>query len=142
VDVQVKLLLQGGHTWEFCCDDEDPILFGLMSALPGADLSNSLPPDGLIQLQTRTGERLFLTRASLVAVDIVPITDEAQILNVNRLAADTPNLVGGVSSTSSSVSARESREFHQVAMERALSQSPGLFNIQNNRPGTNEKPFP
>lgn len=74
MDVQVKLWLQDGHTWEFCCDEDDPVLFGLASALPGANLGSDLPADGLIQIKTRTGECLFLTRSSLVAMDIVPIT--------------------------------------------------------------------
>src|SRR5262249_54515338 len=87
MDVQVKLWLQGGHVWEFCCDEEDPVVFGLLSALPGADTGANLPPDGLIQIETRTGERLFLTRSSLVSVDIVRVTDEMQLLGAKRLAA-------------------------------------------------------
>ena len=87
MDVQVKLCLQGGHVWEFCCDEDDPIVFGLLSALPGAGSAANLPPDGLIQIETRTGERLFLTSSSLVSVDIVRITDEMQLLAAKRLAA-------------------------------------------------------
>src|SRR5215469_12498877 len=86
MDVQVKLWLQGGHVWEFCCDEDDPVVFGLISALPGTDSGASLPPDGLIQIETRTGERLFLTRSSLVSVDILRITDEMQLLDAKRLA--------------------------------------------------------
>src|SRR5262249_55585226 len=54
---------------------------------PGADSAAKLPPDGLIQIETRTGERLFLTSSSLVSVDIVRITDEMQLLAAKRLAA-------------------------------------------------------
>src|SRR6476469_8070425 len=57
MEIRVKLLLQGGHGWEFCCKDDDPIVFGLVSALPGADVGGNLPPDGLVQIETRTGER-------------------------------------------------------------------------------------
>jgi hypothetical protein len=56
MDVVVRLSLQGGHKWDFCCHEDDPIIIGLMSALPGADLERNLPADGLIQLETRTGE--------------------------------------------------------------------------------------
>jgi hypothetical protein len=86
MDVVVRLSLQGGHKWEFCCQEDDPIIFGLMSALPGADLGGNLPADGLIQLETRTGERLFLTRSSLVSISIVPVTDQSQLLHGNFLA--------------------------------------------------------
>jgi hypothetical protein len=91
MDVQVKLWLQGGHVWEFCCDEDDPIVFGLVSALPGVDSGANLPPNGLIQIETRTGERLFLTSSSLVSVDIVRVTDEMQLLAANRLAAPLPD---------------------------------------------------
>src|SRR5262245_23174945 len=84
MDVQVKLWLQGGHVWEFCCDEDDPVVFGLVSALSGSGAN--LPPDGLIQIETRTGERLFLTSSSLVSVDIVQVTDEMQLLGARRLA--------------------------------------------------------
>ena len=83
MDVLVRLSLQGGHKWEFCCEKDDPIIIGLMSALPGANLGGNLPADGLIQLETRTGKRLFLTRFSLVSMSIVPVTDE--ILSSNFL---------------------------------------------------------
>ena len=85
MDVMVRLSLQGGHKWEFCCDGEDSIIVGLMSALPGADLAGNLPADGLIQLETRTGKRLFLTRFSLVSMSIVPVTDHSEILSSNFL---------------------------------------------------------
>ena len=90
MDVQVKLWLHGGHVWEFCCDEDDPLIFGLVSGLPGADLGGNLPRDGLIQIETRTGERLFLARSSLVSVDVVPIVDELQFLSANRLASPRP----------------------------------------------------
>jgi hypothetical protein len=83
MEVRVKLLLRGGHGWEFCCNDDDPIVFGLVSALPGADVGGNLPPDGLVQIETRTGERLFLTRSSLVSVEIVPVADPRSSLVPN-----------------------------------------------------------
>lgn len=70
MDVDVKVSLRGGHAWEFTCDEDDPIVLGLVSALPGAALDGSLPSDGLVQLESRTGERLFLPRSSLIAVSI------------------------------------------------------------------------
>jgi hypothetical protein len=70
VDVSIRLLLKGGHHWEFVCDEDDPMVFGLVSALPGAKLDTSLPADGLIQVEARNGQRFFLSRASLVALTI------------------------------------------------------------------------
>ena len=77
MDVSLRLSLQGGHHWQFVCDEDDPMVFGLVSALPGATLDGSLPPDGLIQVEARNGERLFMSRSSLVA------------LTINRLPAPT-----------------------------------------------------
>jgi len=70
VDVSIRVSLQGGHHWEFVCDEDDPMVFGLVSALPGAKLDASLPPDGLIQVEARNGQRFFLSRSSLVALTI------------------------------------------------------------------------
>ncbi len=70
MDVSVRLSLRGGHHWEFVCDEDDPMVFGLVSALPGATLDASLPADGLIQVEARNGQRLFLSRSSLVALTI------------------------------------------------------------------------
>jgi hypothetical protein len=95
MDVQVKLWLQGGHVWEFCCDEADPIIFGLVSALPGADVGGNLPHDGLIQLETRTGERVFLARSSVVSVNVLPIADELQFLSAKRLASPVPSPIQG-----------------------------------------------
>jgi SM-20-related protein len=91
MEVRVKLLLQGGHGWEFCCKDDDPIVFGLVSALPGADIAGNLPPDGLVQIETRTGERLFLTRSSLVSVEIAPVVNPLTFLGIRRLATVSAN---------------------------------------------------
>jgi hypothetical protein len=85
MEVRVKLGLQGGHSWEFCCDQDDPIVFGLVSALRGAD-SGGLPPDGLIQIETRAGGRLYLAASSLISVDVLPILDDLQFMDANRLA--------------------------------------------------------
>ena len=68
------------------CDEDDPIIFGLVSALPGADLGGNLPADGLIQVETRLGERLYIARSSIVSVDILPVVDELQFLDLRRLA--------------------------------------------------------
>ncbi len=70
MDVSLRLSLQGGHHWQFVCDEDDPMVFGLVSALPGATLDGSLPPDGLIQVEARNGERLFMSRSSLVDLTI------------------------------------------------------------------------
>jgi hypothetical protein len=70
MDVSIRLSLQGGHHWEFVCDEDDPMVFGLVSGLPGSTLNSSLPSDGLIQIEARDGRRLFLSRSSLVAVAI------------------------------------------------------------------------
>jgi hypothetical protein len=78
MDVSLRLSLQGGHHWEFVCDEDDPMVAGLISALPGATLDSALPPDGLIQVEARNGQRLFLSRSSLVAVTI------------NRVSAQRP----------------------------------------------------
>jgi hypothetical protein len=77
MDVSIRLSLKGGHHWEFVCDEDDPMVFGLISALPGAALDASLPPDGLIQVEARNGQRFFLSRSSLVA------------LTINRMSART-----------------------------------------------------
>jgi hypothetical protein len=92
MEVQVKLLLQGGHVWAFCCQDDDPMVFGLVSALPGADVAGNLPPDGLVQIETRTGERLFLTRSSLVSVEIVPVADPLKFLGTKRLTGPSGSI--------------------------------------------------
>jgi SM-20-related protein len=97
MEVRVKLLLRGGHGWEFCCKDDDPIVFGLVSALPGADVGGNLPPDGLVQIETRTGERLFLTRSSLVSVEIIPVADPLKFLGIKRLAAPSASYPTGAS---------------------------------------------
>jgi hypothetical protein len=68
MDVLVSVSLEGGHTFEFVCDEGDPVVAGLVSALPGANVEANLPPDGLIQVKARSGERTFLTKQSLVAV--------------------------------------------------------------------------
>jgi hypothetical protein len=85
MDVSIRLSLKGGHHWQFVCDEDDPMVFGLVSALPGAELDKSLPPDGLIQVEARNGQRLFLSRSSLVA------------LTIDRLPARAPVSVGGPS---------------------------------------------
>jgi hypothetical protein len=73
MEVKVRLLLKDGHVAEFCCHENDSILFGLVSALPGSEFRANLPPDGLIQVEVRKGKRLFLTRSSLVAVQTSPL---------------------------------------------------------------------
>ena len=76
MDVKVTLRVQGGHLWEFRCDENDPILSGLMSALPGSGSAANLPPDGLIQIENSTGTRLFLTQNSLVSLSVAPFNHD------------------------------------------------------------------
>ncbi|MBL8570293.1 MAG: hypothetical protein JNK84_14585 [Phreatobacter sp.] len=70
MDVAIKLSLAGGHAWEFVCDEDDPMVIGVVSALPGATVDANLPPDGLVQVENRAGERLYFPRTSLVAVSV------------------------------------------------------------------------
>ncbi|MCA0318819.1 MAG: hypothetical protein LCH88_12220 [Proteobacteria bacterium] len=70
MDVAIKLSLAGGHAWEFVCDENDPMVIGVVSALPGATVDANLPPDGLVQVENRAGERLYFSRTSLVAVSV------------------------------------------------------------------------
>lgn len=75
MDVSVKLSFSGGHVWEFVCEDDNPMVMGVVSALPGAGVDANLPSDGLIQVENRAGERLFFPRTSLVAVAIKAVDD-------------------------------------------------------------------
>src|SRR5262249_48693981 len=116
--------LQGGHSWEFCCDEDDPMVFGLVSALRGAD-SGGLPPDGLIQIETRTGERLYLTASSLVSVDVLPILDELQCLDVNRLAPRSSEVTEGISNPSPFMLMPDAlpTEVHRALLAHALAEA-------------------
>jgi SM-20-related protein len=122
MEVRVKLLLRGGHGWEFCCKDDDPMVFGLVSALPGADLAGNLPPDGLVQIETRTGERLFLTRSSLVSVEIAPVANPLKFLGVKRLAAPSAGISTGASIPSPFVLANDALpdEVHAALLAHVL----------------------
>src|SRR5271169_4243653 len=124
MEVRVKLLLRGGHGWEFCCNDDDPIVFGLVSALPGADIAGNLPPDGLVQIETRTGERLFLTRSSLVSVEIVPVANPLTFLGIRRLATAFASFPTAASVPSPFVLAHDviSDDVHPALLAHALSQ--------------------
>jgi len=137
MDVRVRVWLQGGHAWEFICDEADPVLYGLLSALPGAKLDDAtLPPDGLIQLETRAGERLFLTRSSLVALDIVPVTDELFAVNANRLAAPSAEMGTGASVPASFVSVSDALpgDLHRKLVDHALEQSESAGNQPDDKP--------
>lgn len=70
MDLSIKLSFAGGHSWDFVCDEDNPLVAGVVSALPGAMVDQNLPPDGLIQVENRGGERLFFSRSSLVSVAI------------------------------------------------------------------------
>jgi hypothetical protein len=124
MEVRVKLLLRGGHAWEFCCKDDDPIVFGLVSALPGADIAGNLPPDGLVQIETRTGERLFLTRSSLVSVEIVPVANPLKFMGIKRLAAPSASIPMGASVPSPFVLANDvlPDDVHPALITHVLSQ--------------------
>jgi hypothetical protein len=95
VDVSIRLSLRGGHHWEFVCDEDDPMVFGLVSALPGAKLDASLPPDGLVQVEARNGQRLFLSRSSLVALTIerLPARTEPSLRGPAVLQESAPSLL-------------------------------------------------
>lgn len=136
MDVQVKLWLHGGHVWEFCCDEDDPLIFGLVSGLPGADLGGNLPRDGLIQIETRTGERLFLARSSLVSVDVVPIVDELQFLSANRLASPRPGPALGVLTPSLFAMAADAlpSEIHRALVGHALAQDASISSAPHEEP--------
>jgi hypothetical protein len=56
------------------------MVFGLVSALPGAKLDASLPQDGLIQIEARNGQRFFLSRSSLVALTITRLPKRQEML--------------------------------------------------------------
>ena len=128
MDVQVKLWLQGGHIWEFCCDEDDPIIFGLVSALPGADLGGNLPADGLIQVETRSGERLYIARSSIVSVDILPVVDELQFLDSRRLATASPRSNEGLLTPSAFAMAQDALpgEMHRALIGHAIAQDATL----------------
>lgn len=85
MDVSVTVSLQGGHQWQFVAEAGSPMVTGLVSALPGATSDASLPPDGLIQLEARSGEKLFVTRSTLVSVSIVELDDQGRHLPTAKL---------------------------------------------------------
>lgn len=124
MEVRVKLMLRGGHGWEFCCKDDDPIVLGLVSALPGADVGGNIPTDGLVQIETRTGERLFLTRSSLVSVEIVPVADPLKFVGAKRLAAPFDSFPPGSSVPSPFVLANDalSEDLHRALIAHVLNQ--------------------
>jgi CBS domain-containing protein len=98
MDVSLRLSLKGGHHWQFVCDEDDPMVFGLVSALPGATLDGSLPPDGLIQVEARNGERLFMSRSSLVALTINrlptrPMVEQGQLVGIVSIGDVVKNRV-------------------------------------------------
>jgi hypothetical protein len=88
MDVSVTVSLQGGHQWQFVAEAGSPMVTGLVSALPGATLDESLPPHGLIQLEARSGEKLFVTRSSLVSVSIVELDGQGRHLPTPLLGFD------------------------------------------------------
>ncbi len=89
MEVAVRVSLQGGHTWEFRCEAGDPMVTGIVSALPGATVDPALPPDGLIQLESRSGEKLFVTRSSLVAVSVTELHGKGAIAQPDGQRAGT-----------------------------------------------------
>lgn len=123
MDVQVKILLQGGHSWEFCCDEDDPIVFGLVSSLPGANLEGHAAPDGLVQIQTPTN-RLYITRSSLVAVEVSPIIDVSRIGASQRFVIPSVGFLGGMAGPSPFVLANSavSKDLHSALLEHAIGQ--------------------
>src|SRR5262245_62970640 len=75
MDIAVQVWLRDGHVWHFRCDENDEVLVQLISTLPGADADDPLP-NGVVQIDTPTGERLCSTRASFVALSLQPINSE------------------------------------------------------------------
>jgi SM-20-related protein len=144
MDVQVKLSLQGGHAWDFCCDEDDPIVFGLVSSLPGANLGGHAAPDGLIQVQTPAG-RLYITRSSLIGVEIIPVANASRNDRPDRFVVPSSGFHGGMAAPSPFVSAPAilSRDVHNALLEHALSQhdatSQGLDDILRLDPGSFRK---
>lgn len=55
---------------EWICDPGDPVIPGLLSAVPGSTIDPELPPEGIIQVNAASGARLFISRSSLVGVGI------------------------------------------------------------------------
>ena len=90
MDVLVKLSLAGGHSWEFVCDQDDTLVSGVISAIPGATVDAALPPDGLVQVENRRGERFFFSRSSLVSVMIVPLPTAVALPHEPAFVAPAP----------------------------------------------------
>ena len=124
MDVQVRLSLQGGHNWDFCCDEDDPIVFGLVSSLSGSNMVGHGPADGIIQVQTRTG-RFYIARASLIGVEVTPIANVAGDKKSQRFAMPSAGFVGGMAAPSPFVLASGilSNDVHHSLLEHALGQS-------------------
>lgn len=124
MDVQIKIILQGGHSWEFCCDEDDPLVFGLVSALPGANVGGPASPDGLVQVAARGGERIYLPRQSLVAVQIAPLTSDVPAGQARRFAIPTAGFTGGMSAPApfAIVADAVSRSLHQNLLDHACAQ--------------------
>jgi hypothetical protein len=93
MDVLVKLSLAGGHSWEFVCDQEDALVSGVISAIPGATVDSALPPDGLVQVENRRGERFFFSRSSLVSVMIVPLPTAVALPHEPAFVTPAPFIV-------------------------------------------------
>ena len=89
----------------------------------------NLPPDGLVQIETRTGERLFLTRSSLVSVEIVPVADPLKFLGTKRLAAPSDSFPPGASVPSPFVLANDALpdDVHAGLIAHVLSQDPAAM---------------
>ncbi|MEW9806553.1 hypothetical protein ABUE31_11220 [Mesorhizobium sp. ZMM04-5] len=159
MDVSVKVSLQGGHQWEFVAEAGSPMVTGLVSALPGATVDASLPPDGLIQLEAKSGERLFVTRSSLVAVSITELDSQGRhsafakptfagasspapfVLVSNFFTPGTlANLQAAISMANSSPIAANVREFSldrlpidaERALIRAIDDALTAFGIETN----------
>ncbi len=129
-DVRIRLLLQGGHLWEFYCDEDDPIVLGLVSALPGASLDSNLPPDGLVQVETRAGERLFLTRSSLVSVEIKGPSGVVDVSQSKRLSGFENRIPEGMSGPSAFALVPDAlpNHIHRALLEHALAQAASGLN--------------
>lgn len=111
--VQLDILLTGGHRHSVICDDGDPMILGLLSSLPGANIDGQPTSDGLIQLDLPlTGKRLFIPPSSLIGVEM------RQILSPD----ERKRLIGGPALQNASIPEGSSAPAPAVIMKNLLPQ--------------------
>lgn len=78
--VNVSLFLESGQHHKFICDDGDPDVVALVSALSNPNQRDDEGYEGIIQLDlSLSGRRLFIKLKSLVGVELSPILSQEQI---------------------------------------------------------------